>query len=242
MTAITDDFFKRIEWLATADSLVPRKGRLYMHELLVQICHEGLKDTRQGFGSLFAQVDWLCRHHHVSVPDTIEIQRMRRDTNSLSNPYAMPQRQTGTESPDSTAGAVDGNERETWLYDCRALAVFVSAIFSVDIPSYVLRVIPADGPHRHKGRHIDYRQTRGIVAATERYPKPQGERLVVGSITMRMDDSVTLRDVNVIQADEYLLTTAREGMTISIVDVHEEDDGSLSPRFVALEPDYLLDI
>lgn len=242
MTAITDDFFKRIEWLATADSLVPRKGRLYMHELLVQICHEGLKDTRQGFGSLFAQVDWLCRHHHVSVPDTIEIQRMRRDTNSLSNPYAMPQRQTGTESPDSMAGAVDCKERETWLYDCRALAVFVSAIFSVDIPSYVLRAIPADGPHRHKGRHIDYRQTRGIVAATERYPKPQGERLVVGSITMRMDDSVTLRDVNIIQADEYLLTTAREGMTISIVDVHEEDDGSLSPRFVALEPDYLLDI
>lgn len=242
MTAITDDFFKRIEWLATADSLVPRKGRLYMHELLVQICHEGLKDTRQGFGSLFAQVDWLCRHHHVSVPDTIEIQRMRRDTNSLSNPYAMPQRQTGTESPDSTADAADCKERETWLYDCRALAVFVSAIFSVDIPSYVLRAIPADGPHRHKGRHIDYRQTRGIVAATERYPKPQGERLVVGSITMRMDDSVTLRDVNIIQADEYLLTTAREGMTISIVDVHEEDDGSLSPRFVALEPDYLLDI
>ncbi|MGM9714515.1 MAG: AAA domain-containing protein [Prevotella sp.] len=242
MTAFTDDFFSRIEWLATTESLTLRARRLYMHELLVQICHEGLKDTGQGFGNLFAQVDWLCRHHHVSIPDTIEIQRMRRDTNSSSPSSSSTSSQSGASSADSVPNSKPLSEREMWLYDCRALAVFVSAVFSVDIPSPVVRLIPAHGPQRRQARHIDYRQMRGIVHSVRRHSKPQGERLFVGHITMRMDDSVTLREVNVVQADEYLLSTASEGMTLSVVDVHEEADGSLSPRFIALEPDYLLDI
>ena len=82
-----------------------------MHEALVIACHEGLKETRHGFGNLSSQVESLCRQHNIAPQDIVAIQKMRRHSNS-SAPVL----------PDDVA------------YDCRALALFVSAVVQEPVP------------------------------------------------------------------------------------------------------------
>ena len=53
-----------------------------IHSLLSLTCQSGLKNKRQAFGNLFAQVDFLCKEHHVKSADIIEIQNVRRRSNS----------------------------------------------------------------------------------------------------------------------------------------------------------------
>ena len=87
-----------------------------MHQLLVLSC-----GTQQGiaFGNLFAQIEWLCKEHHLSVSDTIAIQTARRHSNSNEPPTA-----------------------DDWLYDLRAVARFISALSSQPVPSDLLRLLP----------------------------------------------------------------------------------------------------
>lgn len=53
-----------------------------MHQTLVLACGEALLNSRQGFGNLFAQVDYLCKRHGIAMRERIAIQQMRRHSNS----------------------------------------------------------------------------------------------------------------------------------------------------------------
>lgn len=203
-----NELFERIAWLASPQREGDAVTLLYMHETLVQICHEGIRETRQGFGNLFAQVDYLCRHHNISVPDTIEIQTARRHSNQH---------------------APIGHDE--LLYDCRALAILASAILHCDVPSAVVALIPAVGRAKPEARHIDFNALR--VASPV---MTEG-----GALMVRMDDGEQ-RIVNLSEEHQYLQRIVRGDMQLSLVDVHEEDNGTLSPRFIIVEPDFLLDI
>ena len=39
----------------------------HMHETLVMACAAGIADTRQAYGNLFSQVDFLCKRLSVSI-------------------------------------------------------------------------------------------------------------------------------------------------------------------------------
>ena len=47
----------------------PAVANRLMHETLVQVCAEGLKHTRYGFGDLNAQVETLVRMLHIPAPE-----------------------------------------------------------------------------------------------------------------------------------------------------------------------------
>ena len=141
----SDELFDAIQTLAaalpaTADAPVAVSVNRELHELLVQVCHEGTRDSQQAFGNLFAQVDYLCRVHHVAVPDRIAIQTLRRHSNRREALTA-------------------GNVR----YDLRALALFVAAVFNIAIPSRVVAVIPPTNRPHERAEAIDYRYIRCIV-------------------------------------------------------------------------------
>ena len=95
----------------------------YMHETLVLACAEALKGSGQGFGNLMAQTDFLCKQAGIGVADRIAIQTMRRHSN----------RKDGLLT------------RQDLRYDVRALALFISAVFSEDIPHELLTRIPTMG-------------------------------------------------------------------------------------------------
>ncbi|MBQ9637604.1 MAG: AAA family ATPase [Prevotella sp.] len=111
-----------------------------MHTTLVMLCQEALRNEQMAFGNLFAQVDYLTKHFHLSVPDRIAVQRMRRNSNR--------------------AVCLTADELR---YDCRALSVLIAAVFDVSIPADITCRIPhLAAPPRDYAR-VDYRYIRCVV-------------------------------------------------------------------------------
>ena len=135
---LAGEFFQRIEALlaqqgsATANKL--------MHETLVLVCAEGLKDTRYGFGDLNAQVETLLRQHHMPTDEANAVRQMRRHSNQ-SLPL-LP---------------------EDLLHDARALAVFVSRVLHTDIPPSLSIRLPRDLQPKQEHLHVNAPNKRCLV-------------------------------------------------------------------------------
>jgi len=139
-----EELFELCQELAVEEPTIATPRR--MHEVLVLACAEGTRQSGQGFGNLFSQVDYLCKHHHIDMADRVAIQTMRRHSNS----HAVP-------------------ERSALLYDLHALARFVAAVFATSVPGCLLRLLPQDRPPAEHHR-VDYRCLRCIVTGSdERY-------------------------------------------------------------------------
>ena len=140
---IVSELFDRCLELATT-STPDAATNLLMHETLVLCCAEGLRSTGQGYGSLFSQVDYLCRQHGIAAADLADIQTMRRHSNSRE--------------PLTT---------DDLLYDVRALALLIAATFSTDLPDRLLRLIPHRSRPVGTTHHIDRRYVRCVVSRCE---------------------------------------------------------------------------
>ena len=91
----------------------------YMHQTLVLCCSEALRDSRQAYGNLFSQVDYLSKRHRMPMAARMAIQQARRHSNG---------REVGS--------------RDEWLYDVRALAVFAATVFATPMPPALMSRLP----------------------------------------------------------------------------------------------------
>ena len=206
------ELFARIADILSAPS---ETQALIMHETLVIACHEGLKNTRHGFGNLSSQVESLCRQHHIAPQDIVAIQKMRRHSNS-----------TAPILPDDVA------------YDCRALAIFVSAVVQEAIPSFLVKMIPARGRTTENIQIMNYRYIRCIVREWD-------DKTIQVAVT-NQDSSEELLTVDYMDTPEYidfsyLRPMLREGMQLNLLDCTVTRK-KVVPRLIVVEPDYLIDI
>src|SRR5574344_673146 len=116
-----------------------------LHETLVLCCAEGLKTEATAFGNLFAQVDFLCKHHGVAAPDRRAIQQMRRHSNHSGTPLTT----------------------EEWKEDVRALALLIAAVCHTAIPDALARRIPHSPQGEARQEAINTRYIRCIVQRWE---------------------------------------------------------------------------
>ena len=206
------ELFSRIADILSAPS---EAQALIMHETLVIACHEGLKNTRHGFGNLSSQVESLCRQHNIAPQDIVAIQKMRRHSNS--NAPILP---------------------EDVAYDCRALAIFVSAVVQEAIPSFLVGKIPAHGRITENIQITNYRYIRCIVREWD-------ESTIQVSVT-NQDSSEELLTVDYMNTPDYidfsyLRPMLREGMQLNLLDCTVTRK-KVVPRLIVVEPDYLIDI
>ena len=206
------ELFSRIADILSAPS---EAQALIMHETLVIACHEGLKNTRHGFGNLSSQVESLCRQHNIAPQDIVAIQKMRRHSNS--NAPILP---------------------EDVAYDCRALAIFVSAVVQEAIPSFLVGKIPARGRTTENIQITNYRYIRCIVREWD-------ESIIQVAVT-NQDSSEELLMVDYMNTPEYvdfgyLRSLLREGMQLNLLDC-TVNRKKVVPRLIVVEPDYLIDI
>ena len=206
------ELFSRIADILSAPS---EAQALIMHETLVIACHEGLKNTRHGFGNLSSQVESLCRQHNIAPQDIVAIQKMRRHSNS--NAPILP---------------------EDVAYDCRALAIFVSAVVQEDIPSFLVEKIPARGRTTENIQITNYRYIRCIVREWD-------DSTIQVAVT-NQDSSEELLMVDYMNTLEYvdfsyLRSLLREGMQLNLLDC-TVNRKKVVPRLIVVEPDYLIDI
>ena len=206
------ELFSRIVDILSAPS---EAQALIMHETLVIACHEGLKNTRHGFGNLSSQVESLCRQHNIAPQDIVAIQKMRRHSNS--NAPILP---------------------EDVAYDCRALAIFVSAVVQEAIPSFLVGRIPAHGRITENIQITNYRYIRCIVREWD-------ESTIQVAVT-NQDSSEELLLVDYMNTPDYidfsyLRPMLREGMQLNLLDCTVTRK-KVVPRLIVVEPDYLIDI
>lgn len=206
------ELFSRIADILSAPS---EAQALIMHETLVITCHEGLKNTRHGFGNLSSQVESLCRQHNIAPQDIVAIQKMRRHSNS--NAPILP---------------------EDVAYDCRALAIFVSAVVQEAIPSFLVGKIPARGRTTENIQITNYRYIRCIVREWD-------ESTIQVAVT-NQDSSEELLLVDYMNTPDYidfsyLRPMLREGMQLNLLDCTVTRK-KVVPRLIVVEPDYLIDI
>ena len=206
------ELFSRIADILSAPS---EAQALIMHETLVIACHEGLKNTRHGFGNLSSQVESLCRQHNIAPQDIVAIQKMRRHSNS--NAPILP---------------------EDVAYDCRALAIFVSAVVQEAIPSFLVGKIPARGRTTENIQITNYRYIRCIVREWD-------DSTIQVAVT-NQDSSEELLFVDYMNTPDYidfsyLRPMLREGMQLNLLDCTVTRK-KVVPRLIVVEPDYLIDI
>ena len=206
------ELFTRIADILTAPS--EAQARI-MHETLVIACYEGLKETKHGFGNLSSQVEALCRLHHIAPKDVVAIHKMRRHSNSAA-PIL----------PDDIA------------YDCRALALFVSAVFQEAIPDTLVGKLPTHGRITENIQIANYRYIRCIVRAWD-------EQTIQVAV-INQDSSEELLTVDYMNTAEYvdfsyLRSLLREGMQLNLLDCTVTRK-KVIPRLIVVEPDYLVDI
>lgn len=206
------ELFSRIADILSAPS---EAQALIMHETLVIACHEGLKNTRHGFGNLSSQVESLCRQHNIAPQDIVAIQKMRRHSNSYAP--ILP---------------------EDVAYDCRALAIFVSAVVQEAIPSFLVGKIPARGRITENIQITNYRYIRCIIREWD-------DSIIQVAVT-NQDSSEELLMVDYMNTPEYvdfsyLRSLLREGMQLNLLDC-TVNRKKVVPRLIVVEPDYLIDI
>ena len=176
----------------------------YMHETLVLACAEALRGSGKGFGNLMAQTDYLCKEAGMGIADRIAVQTMRRHSNRKDSVLT----------------------RDDLRYDVRALALFISAVFSEDIPHELVTRIPTMGRPTNLTFQINQQYVRCVVSYwDEKYIYATTDD---GSVCIQTDDE-TLRP---------LLT---EGMQLNLLDCHREGQ-TIQPKLIVVEPDFLVDI
>lgn len=206
------ELFTRIADILTAPS--EAQARI-MHETLVIACYEGLKETKHGFGNLSSQVEALCKLHHIAPKDVVAIHKMRRHSNSA-------------------APILPGDI----AYDCRALALFVSAVFQEAIPDTLVGKLPTHGRITENIQIANYRYIRCIVR--------EWDEQTIQVAVINQDSSEELLMVDYMNTAEYvdfsyLRSLLREGMQLNLLDCTVTRK-KVVPRLIVVEPDYLVDI
>lgn len=205
-----DEIYDRI--LLIVDTEDATANRM-MHETLVVVCRAALSDTPHAYGNLFSQVGETCRLYRLSTPDTIAVQRMRRDSNRRQ--------------------PITADDRR---YDCRALALLVSAVTRTPIPTRLVERLPALGREQKERHRIDYRYIRCRVTRID------GLRIGI-DIDQTDCPAHAVADLASDTFDRrYLAPLLREGLQLNLLDCTADEDGTIHPSLVVVEPDMLTDI
>ena len=195
------------------------QGTRQMHEVIALCAAEGCKQHRGTFGNLFSQVDFLCKQLGLKADQKRAIQTARRHSN--------------------TSQPIEGDD---WLYDLRAVALFISAVFSVDVPGSLLQALPVNLKPQPKGLSINREYVRCIVRSFD--SQTIQAETEDGSITVDYGNTDEGRDFG------YLQKILREGMQLNLLDNHVSPSSLLAPPssplvipgLIVVEPDFLIDI
>lgn len=192
-----------------------------LRELLERLCRTQIPDSSLQMTDLSARINFVASKAGLSVVEQNRLHTFRLTSNAILNRQAEPQ-------------------RELLLRDAKTLAFFVKRLTGEDIPTELYRLLPrADAtyivapPARERVRRM--RVCFQYADETYLYVLP------VDAVT---DEPLRVR-YNVPQINEEFAETCRllwRHAQVNLLDVAIDKAGILTPSFIILEPDYLIDI
>ena len=122
---------------------------------------------------------------------------------------------------------------QVFLYDVRALCVLISKVFQTAIPQEILPLLPVKKPHDDTRKTISYDYLRCIVQQFD-------DTTIQAEVEQDSAHGVVTIDYQAPHL-RHLQPLLRKGMQLNILDGKLED-GRILPKFIILEPDFLVDI
>ncbi len=201
------------------DGLAAGYGR--MRDLLERICREQSRNESLQMTDLSARISYLSARLGLSIAEQNRLHTFRLTSNDILNQRAAPL-------------------RERLLRDAKTLAFLVRRLSREDIPPELYRMLPqADATYQSApfARRWFRRMRVCFQKADERY-------LYVIPADEVVEKPLLVR-YNIPQLNEEFAETCRRlwrHAQLNLLDVAVEEDGTLLPSFIVLEPDYMIDI
>ena len=204
-----------------ADHLQLTIGYKQMRDLLERLCRLHMHNGSLQMTDLSARISFVAAKVGLSVAEQNRLHTFRLTSNAILNRQQEP-------------------TREHLLRDAKTLAFFIRKLFEEDIPQELYRLLPRTdatyivAPPAHKQVQ---RMRVCFQYSDERY-------LYVTPLDEIADEPLRVR-YNIPQINEEFAETCQllwRHAQLNLLDVAVDEAGTLTPSFIVLEPDYLIDI
>ena len=192
-----------------------------LRELLEHLCRTQLTDSSLQMTDLSARISFVAAKIGLSVAEQNRLHTIRLTSNAVLN------RQT------------DARPAEL-LRDIKTTAFFIRRLTGTEIPEPLYRLLPRT--------NATYLATSAAHSYCRRmrvtYLYADDTYLYVQPVDVLSEQPLRVR-YNVPQVNEEFAETCRllwQGAQLNLLDVTADEEGILTPAFIVLEPDYLLDI
>ena len=192
-----------------------------LREFLERLCRTQMPDGSLQMTDLSARLSFVASKAGLSVVEQNRLHTFRLTSNAVLNRQSEP-------------------SRESLLRDVKTLAFFVKRLCGEDIPAQLYQLLPRADATYLVAPPARKRVKRMRVC----FQYADDAFLYVFPVDSVADDLLRVR-YNVPQVNEEFAETCRQlwrHAQVNLLDVAVDEAGILTPSFIILEPDYLLDI
>ncbi|NDV59133.1 AAA domain-containing protein [Bacteroides sp. 519] len=215
------DYFDMLLYLCQAEDISLSTRYKQLRDLLERICKDQMENESLQITDLSARLNFVAIKLGLSNVEQNRLHTFRLTSNAILNRQAEP-------------------EVEKLMRDIKTISFFVRKIYEENIPVTLYKLLPrADATYLVASpgvKHID-RMRVSFQYADESY-------LYVTPLDAISDDYLRVR-YNISQINDEFAETCEmlwRFARLNLLDVTEDENGILTPSFIVLEPDYLLDI
>ncbi len=192
-----------------------------MRELLEHLCRTQMADSSLQMTDLSARISFVASKAGLSIVEQNRLHTFRLTSNAILNRQAEP-------------------SREQLLRDAKTLAFFIKRLTGEDIPAGLYRLLP----HADATYVVSPLAKERIRRMRVCFQYADDTFLYVLPVDRLADEPLRVR-YNVPQINEEFAETCQllwRHAQVNLLDVAVDAAGILTPSFIILEPDYLIDI
>ncbi len=215
------EYYDLLLKVATAPAETAEMAYRRLRRLLEELCRTLLPDSGLQMTDLSARINFVGAKTGLSLAEQNRLHTLRLTSNAVLNRLSAPR-------------------REELLRDTRTLAFFVRRLSGVEIPPSLCRALPrADGAYTAPPPAVGQRRRMRVS-----FQRADDSFLYVLPADTVSDKPLKVR-YNVPHVNDEFVATCRllwRNAQVNLLDVRTGEDGVLTPSFIVLEPDYLIDI
>lgn len=196
-------------------------GYKQMRDLLERLCRTQMQNESLQMTDLSARISFVAAKTGLSVPEQNRLHTFRLTSNQILNRRLKP-------------------TREDLLRDAKTLAFFVRKLFEEDIPPKLYQLLP----HADATYLVAPLARKRIRRIRVCFQYSDEQYLYVTPLDEISDQPLLVR-YNVSQVNDEFAETCRllwRHAQVNLLDVAVDEAGILTPSFIVLDPDYLIDI
>ena len=190
---------------------------------LERCCRFLTRDDGITFSNLFGRLEYVCNKKQLNQKQKNRLHRFRIFSNKVLHHKAVP-------------------SSEDYYRSLKVLAQSFGCFFEVEVPVDIKELYDFQDPGEEsvKGYYINSEGFRAILLKND---SENHELLVQPDVAADADPVVVLYDVrNVNKELTPSVEMMQPGQQLQLLETHRNDDGTVVPGLIVLEPDYLLDV